>query len=67
MKTQYIGTTFANGQPLNDTCVQGFDTAAFMVGSADAAMNVCTYLSSLFLMLPAYGTSLIVRGCHRVY
>ncbi|EIM88993.1 FabD/lysophospholipase-like protein [Stereum hirsutum FP-91666 SS1] len=41
IKTQYIGTTFANGQPVNDTtCVQGFDTAAFMVGSADAAMNI---------------------------
>ncbi|KAI0689772.1 FabD/lysophospholipase-like protein [Cytidiella melzeri] len=38
-KTQYLGTNFSAGQPLNDTCVQGFDNAAFMFGSADAAIN----------------------------
>ncbi|KAI0698289.1 FabD/lysophospholipase-like protein [Cytidiella melzeri] len=39
VKTQYLGTNFSDGQPLNNTCVQGFDNAAFMVGSGAAAMN----------------------------
>ncbi|KAI0818516.1 FabD/lysophospholipase-like protein [Irpex lacteus] len=39
VKTQYLGTNFSHGAPLNNTCVQGFDTAAFMLGSADSAMN----------------------------
>ncbi|KAI0093717.1 FabD/lysophospholipase-like protein [Irpex rosettiformis] len=39
VKTQFLGTNFSNSQPVNNTCVQGFDSAAFMVGSADSAIN----------------------------
>ncbi|KAE9400860.1 FabD/lysophospholipase-like protein [Gymnopus androsaceus JB14] len=38
---QYIGVQYLNGQPINNTCVNGFDTAAFVVGSADTAVNTC--------------------------
>ncbi len=41
---KYAGTTLSGGQPVNSSiCVEGFDTAAFAVGSAEMAINLCEY------------------------
>jgi hypothetical protein len=37
---RYLGTPFNNGQPAANFCVEGFDTAAFIGGSALSASNL---------------------------
>ncbi|KAE9387640.1 FabD/lysophospholipase-like protein [Gymnopus androsaceus JB14] len=36
---QYIGAQYQNAQPINNTCVNGFDTAAFILGLAESQTN----------------------------
>ncbi|KAE9384036.1 FabD/lysophospholipase-like protein [Gymnopus androsaceus JB14] len=36
---QYIGAQYQNGQPINNTCVNGFNTAAFILGLAELQTN----------------------------
>ncbi|KAE9397529.1 FabD/lysophospholipase-like protein [Gymnopus androsaceus JB14] len=36
---QYIGVQYQNGQPINNICVNGFDTAAFVIGVAESQTN----------------------------
>ena len=39
---QYLGTNLTNGEPVtSDLCVDGYDTALFVRGTALSALNFC--------------------------
>lgn len=40
--TKFAGTPLEGGVPVNQSaCVEGFDTAIYILGSADSAANLC--------------------------
>lgn len=39
--TKYLGTPLQNGQPVNNTCVEGYDSAIYVGGTSLTALNLC--------------------------
>lgn len=37
--TKYVGTQVRNGRPVNGSCVEGFDNAAFVIGTSSSIFN----------------------------